>query len=210
VEITVTGRHVQVSDRFRQMLADKLAKVEQFAPHTQRVEVVVSHETSRSAPKGSERIEITCLAKGPVIRAEAYADDKYSALDLALEKLAERLRRAGDRRKVSRRRGGPGIDSATADLPVANMAPVTASVPAEEAPQEGDSGMADSPIQVREKAHTSVPMTLEQALYSMEMVGHDFFLFQDKDTRQPSVVYKRRGWEYGVLRLEVAEGSAVG
>ncbi len=203
MEITVTGRHVQVSDRFRQTLSDKLTKVELYAPHTQRIDVVVSHEASRSAPKGSERIEITCLAKGPVIRAEAYADDKYAALDLALDKLSERLRRAGDRRKVARRRGGPGIQDATTGLDVANLAPAA---PAEVAAADQGNGLPDageSPIQVREKAHSSVPMTLDQALYSMEMVGHDFFLFHDKDTNQPSVVYKRRGWEYGVLRLDV-------
>lgn len=209
MEITVTGRHVQVSDRFRQTLADKLAKVELYAPHTQRVDVVVSHETSRSAPKGSERIEITCLAKGPVIRAEAYADDKYAALDVALDKLSERLRRAGDRRKVQRRRGGPAIEDATADLPVANLAPPAPSSGTAEASEGNGYGEhGDSPIEVREKAHRSVPMTLDQALYSMEMVGHDFFLFHDKDTHQASVVYKRRGWQYGVLRLEVEPVTA--
>ena len=84
MEITVTGRHVQISDRFRQVLGDKLTKVEQYAPRTQRVDVVVSHETSKAAPKGSERVEITCIAKGPVIRAEAFSDDKYTAMDLSL------------------------------------------------------------------------------------------------------------------------------
>lgn len=205
VEITVTGRHIQVSDRFRQTLADKLAKVELYAPHTQRVDVVVSQETMRGAPKGTERIEITCVAKGPVIRAEARADDKYAALDLALDKLAERLRRAGDRRKVQRRRGGPDLQAATAGLDVADLSqgvPETAA-PEPEASETDDAG--DSPVQVREKSHSSAPMTLDQALYSMELVGHDFFLFHDRDTDRPSVVYKRRGWEYGVLRLEVQQ-----
>ena len=86
MDIVVTGRQIKISDRFRQVLEEKLAKVEQLAPRTQRVEVVLSHENSRSAPKGSERIEITCLAKGPVVRAEAYSEDKYAALDLALDK----------------------------------------------------------------------------------------------------------------------------
>ena len=89
MELIVTGRHVQVSERFRRLCADKLTKVEQYAPRTQRIEVVVSEETSRGVPKGSQRVEITCLAKGPVIRAEAYAEDKYAGLDLALAKLAE-------------------------------------------------------------------------------------------------------------------------
>ncbi|WP_168581920.1 ribosome hibernation-promoting factor, HPF/YfiA family [Gephyromycinifex aptenodytis] len=206
MEIVVTGRQIKVSDRFREVLTDKLAKVEQYAPRTQRIEVVLSHETSRNAPKGSERIEITCLAKGPVVRAEAYADDKYAALDLALDKLAERLRRVGDRRKVARRRGRD-LAEATADLQVATLGG-SESAPNEPGSQSNDPtdripAEGDSPIGVREKVHVSVPMTLDQALYSMEMLGHDFFLFYDKETDQPSVVYKRRGWDYGVLHLQV-------
>lgn len=205
MEITITGRHVQVSDRFRQILGDKLAKVEQFAPRTQRVEVVVSQETSKAAPKGSERVEITCIAKGPVIRAEAYADDKYSAMDLAVQKLTERLRRAGGRRKV-RRRGGPGLDDATADLDVAVMPSPAAAEPENEperSPLEEKLGaQGDIPVQVREKVHAAVPMSLDQALYEMELVGHDFFLFIDKESQRPSVVYRRRGWDYGVIALE--------
>lgn len=225
MELTVTGRHVQVSERFRRLCAEKLTKVEQYAPRTQRIDVVVSEETSRGAPKGSQRVEITCLAKGPVIRAEAYAEDKYTGLDLALAKLSERLRRASDRRKVSRRRGNGDVTQATAGLPVINLsAPPTeaqapdqaadvqdaqdaqdATVdvdPAEQVDQQlGATG--DSPVQVREKTHRSSPMTLDQALYSMELVGHDFFLYHDADTDRPSVVYRRRGWDYGVIHLDV-------
>ncbi|MBW3086789.1 Ribosome hibernation promotion factor [Austwickia sp. TVS 96-490-7B] len=209
MEITVTGRHVQVSDRFRQLLTDKLGKVEQFAPRTQRVDVVVSHEASKAAPKGSERVEITCIAKGPVIRAEAYSDDKYTAMDLAVQKLTERLRRAGDRRKVRRR--GPDLDEATADLEVAALGG-SGRVAAEPEPaSEADridaklGTQGDSPVQVREKVHEAIPMSLDQALYEMELVGHDFFLFIDKDSDRPSVVYRRRGWDYGVISLAVPE-----
>ena len=216
VELTVTGRHVQVSERFRRLSAEKLTKVEQYAPRTQRIEVVVSEETSRGAPKGSERVEITCLAKGPVIRAEAYAEDKYTALDLALAKLAERLRRASDRRKVSRRRGA-GVSQATADLPVADLSvPAPEPTVSEAEPEDVDpaervderlGSSGDSPVQVREKTHSSPPMTLDQALYSMELVGHDFFLYHDAETDRPSVVYRRRGWDYGVIHLDVVPAT---
>ncbi len=213
MEITVTGRHIQVSDRFRQVLTDKLSKVEQYAPRTQRVEVVVSHETSKVAPKGSERVEITCLAKGPVIRAEAFAEDKYAAVDLALQKLSERLRRAGDKRKV-RRRTGPDIGGATADLPVANLVPGSngsSPVAQEEDPVAAVDAklgaQGESPVQVREKSHAAVPMSLDQALYEMELVGHDFFLFVDRESGRPSVVYRRRGWDYGVISLDVSAAS---
>jgi len=58
---------------------------------------------------------------------------------------------------------------------------------------------------VREKVHATMPMGLDQALYEMELVGHDFYLFHDKDTNQPSVVYRRRGWSYGVIHLDVSQ-----
>ena len=61
--------------------------------------------------------------------------------------------------------------------------------------------MGDGPLVVREKTHTAAPMTLDQALYEMELVGHDFFLFIDKETERPSVVYRRRGYDYGVISL---------
>ena len=213
MELTVTARHVQVSERFRRLCGDKLTKIEQYAPRTQRVEVVVSEETSRGAPKGSERVEITCVAKGPVLRAEAYADDKYSALDLALDKLSERIRRANTKKKV-KRRSGPDIDAATADLSIASLGSngsAPAEEPAAEATDEYDEldaklgASGDSPVHVREKVHSSSPMSLDQALYSMELVGHDFFLYQDKDSGRPSVVYRRRGWDYGVIHLDVTD-----
>ena len=56
---------------------------------------------------------------------------------------------------------------------------------------------------MREKAHAAAPMTLEQALYEMELVGHDFYLFVDKESQKPSVVYRRRGYDYGVISLEM-------
>lgn len=208
MEITVTGRHVQISDRFRQVLGDKLTKVEQYAPRTQRVDVVVSHETSKAAPKGSERVEITCIAKGPVIRAEAFSDDKYSAMDLALQKLAERLRRAGDKRKVRRR--GRGVEEPAVDLDATlPPEPEVAEEPEPRTELEQKLGaQGDIPVQVREKVHAAAPMSLDQALYEMELVGHDFYLFIDKDSARPSVVYRRRGWDYGVIALEVPTDAA--
>jgi ribosomal subunit interface protein len=204
VDIVVTGRHTTVSDRFRQHIAEKLDKVQQLAPRTRRIEVVISHEPNRRQAKACDRVEITCHIKGPVVRAEACQEDRYAALDVALEKLLERLRRKHDR---SVRRGRHTAES---------VATATAFVPPE--PEAaGDDGavdsegtgvdFGDSPIEVREKVHTSVPMTLDQALREMELVGHDFYLFHDLDTDKASVVYRRRGWSYGVLHLDL-NGSA--
>ena len=63
--------------------------------------------------------------------------------------------------------------------------------------------LGEGPMVVREKTHSAAPMTLDQALYEMELVGHDFFLFVDKETEMASVVYRRRGYDYGVIRLEI-------
>jgi ribosomal subunit interface protein len=205
VEIVVTGRHVQVSDRFRRHLDDKLAKVPQLAPRVQRLDVVVTHEANRRQSKACDRVEITCHVKGPVVRAEACADDKYGALDIAIDKLLERLRRDHDRRRVHRGRRVPeSVAQATARLADGQLAgAATASAGQDGEDLSGAEG--DSPIEVREKVHESAPMGLDQALYEMELVGHDFYLFHDKDTQQPSVVYRRRGWSYGVIHLDVSE-----
>jgi ribosomal subunit interface protein len=210
MEIVVTGRHVQVSERFRRHLDDKLAKVPQLAPRVQRLDVVVTHEVNKRQAKGSDRVEITCHVKGPVVRAEASADDEYGALDIAMDKLLERLRRDHDRRRVHRGRRAPeSVAQATARLDAAALNDEAARVAAS-ASDDADliDADGDSPIEVREKIHASMPMALDQALYEMELVGHDFYLFHDKDTDQASVVYRRRGWSYGVIHLDVSEEQA--
>jgi ribosomal subunit interface protein len=209
VEIVVTGRHVQVSERFRRHLDEKLAKVPQLAPRVQRLDVVVTHEANKRQSKACDRVEITCHVKGPVVRAEACADDKYGALDIAMDKLLERLRRDHDRRRVHRGRRVPeSVSQATSRLTDdsvglnGHLTGAGAAGPDDDEMLEVD---GDSPIHVREKIHASMPMGLDQALYEMELVGHDFYLFHDKDTNQPSVVYRRRGWSYGVIHLDVSE-----
>lgn len=206
MDIVVTGRHLNVSDRFRSHVEDKLAKIPQLEPRAQRIDVMVSHESNRRQIKGGERVEITCRVKGKVIRAEACQDDKYAALDAALDKLVERLRRINDRRRVHRGRRTPeSVAEATA-----RSEPQPGAQPDHDGEDEDDGeglfgAMGDSPIEVRVKVHASAPMTLEDALQQMELVGHDFYLFHDRESDRPSVVYRRRGWSYGVLHLEAAQ-----
>jgi len=207
VEIVVTGRHMQVSDRFRAHLDEKLAKIPQLAPRAQRVDVVVSHEPNKRQSKACERVEITCHVKGPIVRAEACLDDKYGALDLAMDKLMERLRRAQDRKRVHRGRHTPeSVAEASARFEANGSAVVEdAGSAADESDHDRFGTQGNSPIEVREKIHASTPMGLDQAVREMELVGHDFYLYHDEDTGQPSVVYRRRGWSYGVIHLDVTE-----
>jgi ribosomal subunit interface protein len=210
VDIVVTGRHTQITDRFRTHLEEKLSKVPHLLPRVSRIDVVVTHE---KAVRNCDAVEITCYAKGPVIRAEACTDDLYASLDIALDKLFERLRRASDRRRVSRtgRRVPESVARATGRLTDAggeSAVPAAEDAPVTPAANSAFGAMGESPIEVREKVHASAPMTLEDALNQMELVGHDFYLFHDSDTGQPSVVYRRRGWSYGVIHLKVDESDA--
>lgn len=202
MEIVVVGRHTDVPDRFRRHAEDKLEKVTQLSPRAQRVDVELTHERNPRLSEVSERVELTVRGKGPVVRAEASADDAYAALDLAFAKLMERLRRARDRRK-SHRPTAP-VPPVEAPLDAVGAEPAEPErAPAPEVDGEAvESSWGDSPVVIREKLHRAEPMTLDDALYEMEMVGHDFYLFIDAETALPSVAYRRRGWSYGVIRLD--------
>src|SRR5690348_4925769 len=142
------------------------------------------------------------MTRGPVVRAEACAKDFYSALDLAINKLDARLRRSADRRRVHRGRHAPvSVAEATAGLPtdLPSFEPPAQETPYAEVAEQDD----NQPWRiVREKEHPADPMTVDDALFQMELVGHDFYLFHDKESGRPSVVFRRRGYDYGLLSLE--------
>ena len=201
MDIVVKGRNTEVAERFRQHVADKLAKIEKLDAKVISIDVECSKERNPRLSDQREVIELTIYSRGPVIRAEAAAQDCYAALDLAVTKLESRLRRARDRRKVHHGAKTPlSVAAATAALESPNGVAPQPVAPEPVEPQ--DAGHPDDgPMYVREKVHDAIPMELDQALYEMELVGHDFFLFVDKGTSQPSVVYRRRGYQYGVIRL---------
>lgn len=210
MDIVVTGRQLTISDSFRAHIEDKIAKVEQLAPRAQRVEVHVAHDKNTKQPETSERVELTVVAKGPVIRAEAMASDKYAALDLAWAKLVERLRRARDRNKVSRvgRHRKESTAEALAKMPIADAgadADTAGEADAQVSTNRTNGRIkaeGDSPVVLREKSFAAAPIGIEEALNRMELVGHDFYLFIDEASQKPSVVYRRKGWSYGVIALD--------
>lgn len=201
MDIVVKGRHTEVPERFRQHVAEKLTKIEKLDPKVISIDVECSQERNPRLADQRERIELTIRSRGPVVRAEAAAQDCYAALDVAVTKLENRLRRAHDRRKVHHGAKSPeSVAEATARLESQNgAAPGLAGAE----PKATHEVVDDGPMYVREKVHKAEPINLDQALYEMELVGHDFYLFVDADTEQPSVVYRRRGYDYGVIRLAV-------
>jgi ribosomal subunit interface protein len=201
MEVVVTGRHCELSDRFRSHVAEKLSRLEKHDHRIMRVQVEVENERNPRQADRAVKVELTAFSKGPVIRAEAAAEEKMGALDLAIDKMAAQMRRAADRRRVHHGRHTP-----------VSVAEALSSAP-EGAQDDGDEGTierqvgpitvtGDGPLVVREKAFKGSPMTLDQALYEMELVGHDFYLFVDKESELPSVVYRRRGYDYGVISLD--------
>ncbi len=194
MDIVVRGRHLDVSDRFREHVAGKVGKVDRFGLPISHVDVEVSFEPNPRQTDRAYEVELTCRGTGPVIRAEAHAPDKYAATDIALARLEERLRRAADRKRTRR------VEKVVV-VPAADVVPESIEAAADAEPDDG-TVWEEGPIVVRLKEHESQPMTVAQAVESLELVGHDFYLFRDSDSGAPSVVYHRRGYNYGLLRLE--------
>ncbi len=206
MDVVVTGRHCEVSERFREHVSDKLARLEKHDHRIIRVQVEVEQEKNPRQHDRAIRVELTAFSKGPVIRAEAAAEDKMGALDLAVDKMAAQMRRAADRRRVHHGRHAPlSVSEALAE--VEPLKTEESSENLDETVTERQVGpitvVGDGPLVVREKSHAATPMTLDTALYEMELVGHDFYLFVDKDSEKPSVVYRRRGYDYGVISLDL-------
>ena len=205
MDVVVSTRHCEVSDRFREHVEEKLSRLEKHDHRIIRVDVLIEQEPRPRDPERTVRVELTAKSKGPIVRAEASAEEKMAALDLALDKMAAQMRRAADRRKVHRGQHAPeSLGRAMARSQNNGTAP--------EAKEENPDAehmvgpvtvTGEGPLVVREKAHAAAPMTLDQALYEMELVGHDFYLFVDKESEKPSVVYRRRGYDYGVISLDL-------
>lgn len=222
MDIVVTGRRIDVPAQLRAHAEEKLARVPKLAPRAQRVDVEVSRERNPRMSEISERVELTCISPGPVIRAEASGREMLEAFDLAWVKLESRLRKAAERRRVHRRIRKPvsavtatkelGRRANGADLAVAELTATASDHAVSEDPDAFGDDSLDQPVGpmlVREKLHKASPMTLDQALYEMELVGHAFFLFVDEETALPSVVYRRHGYDYGVIRIDTASDSTV-
>jgi len=208
MESSIVGVGVGITDRFRDVVEEKATRIEHLAPRAQRMDIKVTHRAYHNGRLEDETVELTVTGKGPVIRAEATDGDKFTALDLAVDKLCEQLRRAKDKRVDARNhpRGAKfekgsgalqGIDVQPASVDVLR-AVATGEVPIVTGNEEEE---GYTPVVIRSKEFHPEWMSVEEAVDRMELVGHDFFLFIDARTDHPSVVYRRKGWDYGVISL---------
>jgi ribosomal subunit interface protein len=207
MDIVVVGRHTKVSEEFQAKVIEKLRRIETVDPTAVRIDVHVIHERNSKIAAEREKVELTVHGHRPVVRAEAATDDRFTALDIAIDRVIERLRKRHER--ISHRhKGRVGLGKQLA---------ARASGPASVEPWEGAPDAATreiaidgTPLVIRSKTHAAAPMTASEAIDRMEMVGHDFFLFFDSESGLPSVVYRRRGWTYGVIHLEREAEEAKG
>ena len=209
MDIVVKGRNVEVPDHFRQHVSEKLAPSERLDSRVIRLDVELSHEKNPRQSAKRQRVEITVSSKGPVIRAEACAETFYAALDAAVLKLEARLRKAHDRRRVHHgAKTPPSVAEATAGLPLdiaaTAVAPDGAVALLEQVSSNGSRPDDTASLIVRDKTHAGQAMSTEEALHEMELIGHDFYLFVDSGSGLPSVVYRRHGYDYGVIRLQAS------
>jgi ribosomal subunit interface protein len=221
MELNIVGRNLGITDRFRAYAAEKSEKISNLTERAISLDVKLSRHNEKNGNTGPDRVELTLVGKGPVVRAEADGTDKYAAFDVALSRLLERIRRAKDRRKVHRGQRRPtslreATDLGFAEVGVQAAAPEalervrTGSIPVIEEGQQAPSAEEDEvycPVVIRRKVFASTPMTVDDALYFMELVGHDFYLFVDSESGRPSVVYRRKGWDYGLIGLDDHEDS---
>ena len=212
MDITLATHGVVIPERFRDYVDEKADKVLALAERAQTFQVKVSRENSSRGGASEDIVELTVIGKGPVIRAEAKNVDKYTAFDEALDHLIRRLRRAKDKKLVHHGRQRPDglselaangfsdIDVTPASVEVLRSV-ATGSIPVITEADSVEDETEDGPLVIRRKVFEPHVISAEEAVDQMELVGHDFYLFLDAESKRPSVVYRRKGWNYGVISL---------
>lgn len=219
MEIMFGAKGADITDRFRAYAEEKLAKVAQLLPRATALDVKLTrHAVAHSAIAGG-RVEITVHGPGAVIRAESEGPDKYMAFDAAFHRVMERARRVHDKRTDHRGKratplreaAGSGFEgvAVTAADPAVVEAVATGAIPIQPAhAEEGET--AWSPVVIREKRFPAKTMSVRDAVDQMELVGHPFYLFVEEQSGSCAVVYRRKGWSYGVITLDEEAGEAAG
>lgn len=209
MEITLSAKNSKITDRFRSYVEEKASRISKLADRAERLEIKVVNDTAKQNSPGHEKVELTLFVPGAIARAEGSEQDMFASFDIALDRLISRIKKASDRRKVHRGGGHKLLglhDISAAAFKDVGLTPVDAgvfgaaspeSVQGEEEPEE-----EWSPVVIKKKVFEPTSLTAAQAVDHMELVGHDFFLFIDAETDRPSVVYRRKGWDYGVISLQ--------
>lgn len=195
MQVTVSRRHTEVSDSLRVMAEEKIGRLARFVDGLDHAEVHFSeHKNPRIADK--EVCEVTIEGHGHHVRCKVQAPDGYQAVDKAYDKLEHQLHKLKTKLR-HRYQGAPkakkGVDSLGAVIVIDEAPP--------EAPAADDlDGVGpDAPRIVKSKRFAMFPMTAEEAVERMELVGHGFFFFTNAETSRAAVVYRRDDGEIGLI-----------
>ncbi len=179
MRLQVKGKNVEVSDSIRSYAEEKLAKLDRQLHELTRVELELAVERNPSIA-ANHVAEATIWTKGPVLRARESSHDMKASIDLLVDKLERQAHRLRDKRKR-----GPTRDHGHATGPVAPTTP-------------------EEPFVVKTKQFAVKPMSTEEAVLQLELIGHDFFVFQNAETNDVNVLYRRRDGNYGLIEPQVS------
>ncbi len=206
-QVTITGRNVEVPEHFQDRVTEKLAKIERLDPTLTFFHVELQHEPNPRRESEAERLQITATGKGHIARAEAKEDSFYAALETALGKMERSLRKVKVRRENVK--SGHRAQKGTGEIAAELVAEAEAVKPAKEERYIDPYAETVEDVRpgqvVRFKEHPATPMSVDDALSEMELVGHDFYLFINEENNKPSVVYRRHAFDYGLISLTDAD-----
>ncbi len=185
MQILVSGRHMGVPDALREYAEEKVGRVAKIHDRDDMQVEVILHVEKNKSNKNRDVAEVTARMKGAVVRAEEAAPDMYAAIDLVSEKL-ERQMRKYKTKLVDRRNGTKAVvKTAPGDSEIASSF-------------EED----DEPAIVRTKTIDTKPMTADEAILQMELLGHDFFVYMDAESESTNVLYRRNDGDYGLIQSQ--------
>ncbi|WP_195573579.1 ribosome hibernation-promoting factor, HPF/YfiA family [Paenibacillus sp. 1001270B_150601_E10] len=180
MKFSIRGQNIEVTEALRDHVEKKLDRLERYfeAPPTSDVNVTLS------VTKDRHRVEVTILLPGLILRAEDASRDMYASVDAVVDKLERQIRK--HKTKVNRKFRYDDSRKFFAEEPV----------PAGAAIDEDELEL------VRTKRFTFKPMDVEEAILQMDLLGHDFYVFKDAETREVNVVYRRQDGRYGLIEQE--------
>jgi len=175
MKVTVIAKNMELTDALKEIVQKKISKLEKY------FEVGVEAKATLSVQKSRQIIEVTIPFNGVILRGEEATSDMYKSLDLVEDKLERQIRK--QKTRLSRRHGGSLRFGAINNV--------------ESKVSEEDDGKL-----VRVKKFGVKPMNSEEAILQMDLLGHNFFVYQDADSNKVNVIYKRKDGDYGLLEPE--------
>jgi putative sigma-54 modulation protein len=198
MNLVLTGKNFVISDRIRDYVEKKIGKLDRYLPEIDEARIEITQEKTKSS-KDRNVVQLTLRTNGTILRAENRSEAIYGSIDVVVDKIHRQIARYKGKR-VDRRHG---------NLSKQQRQTQEVSPPVEEAPELDAQTLAaiaeeqDRQI-VRTKRFLMNPMTEDEAIEQMELLGHNFFVFYNANVGRVNVLYRRSDDNYGLLDPELA------